>query len=153
VRAIPDPGFAGDDGAVPPELAAALVAYAADPTLRSRTMSVLQHARLLVPVVAVPGEESADMATVLIRRPDGRTALLGFTGADPLRRWNPEARPVPVPARRAAQAALQEGADTLLVDAAGPTTFVVDGEDLAALTSGHTLVEVSGRFGWARLAR
>jgi hypothetical protein len=35
------------------------------------------------------------------------------------------ARPVPVPARTAALAALQDGAEALLVDAAGPVRYLV----------------------------
>lgn len=153
MRAIPDPGFAGDDGSVLPEVAAALAAYAQDPTRHNRTLEVVQHARLLVPVVAVPGEQAHDMATALMRGRDGRTALLAFTGAEPLGRWDAEARPVPVTVRRAAAAAQQDGASALLVDVAGPTMFVVEGEDLVALAAGQTLVEVNGRFGWATPGR
>ena len=164
MRSIPDPGFAGDDGSVPAEVAAALSAYAADPDTRhSATLAVLQHARLLVPVVAVLGEvehdeqglahdKTSDMATVLMTGRDGRTALLAFTGREALGRWDPEARPVPVTADRAAQAARQDGADAIVVDVAGPTMFVVEGEDLELLATGATLVEISGRFGWARPA-
>lgn len=164
VREIPDPGFAGDDGAVPPEVAEALAAYAGDPSAHSATLAVLQHARLLVPVVAIAGEvevdehglasdKTSDMATVLMRGRDGRTALLAFTGAESMQRWDPTARPVPVPARRAAQAARQDGADALLVDVAGPAMFLVEAEDLAALADGHTLVRVSDRYGWATPGR
>jgi hypothetical protein len=164
MRAIPDPGFAGDDGTAPPDVAAALAAYSADTSAANATLAVLQHARLLVPVVAVAGEvehderglardKTSDMATVLIRRPDGRTGLLAFTGAESMARWDPAARPVPVSMRRAAQAARQDGADALLVDLAGPTRFVVEGEDLEALAAGLTLVRVNDRYGWARPAR
>ena len=164
MRSIPDPGFAGDDGAVAPEVAAAMSAYSADPEhLHHQTVSVLQDARLLVPVVAVLGEveydeqglahdKTSDMATVLMRGKDGRLALLAFTGKEPLGRWNPEARPVPVSARQAAQAALQDDAAALLVDVAGPTLLVIEGEDLRSLAEGYRLVETGGRWGWARLS-
>jgi hypothetical protein len=163
VRTIPDPGFAGDDGTVPPEVAAALAGYAADRTRHAATLAVLQHARLLVPVVAVLGEveydeqglahdKTSDMATVLMTGRDGRTALLAFTGREALHRWDPDARPVPVTAARAAEAARQDGADALVVDVAGPTIFVVESEDLELLASGATLVQISGRYGWARPA-
>lgn len=164
MHTIPDPGFAGDDGAVPPEVAAALAGYAADRTRHAATLAALQHARLLVPVVAVLGEvevdeqglahdKTSDMATVLMKGRDGRTALLAFTGSEPLRRWDPEARPVPVTVATAARAARQDGAEALVVDVAGPTMFVVEGDDLVQLAEGATLVEVSGRHGWARPAR
>jgi hypothetical protein len=164
-RSIPDPGFAGDDGAVDAGLARALAAYALDPDrLHAATLAVLQHTRLLVPVVAVLGEvevdehglahdKTSDMAAVLMQGKDGRTALLAFTGTEPLRRWNPEARPVPVPVRQAAQAALQDGAAALLVDVAGPAMLVVEEDDLRALAEGQTLVEVSGRYAWVTPGR
>jgi len=164
-RSIPDPGFAGDTGAVDPALAEALADYAADPDGRhAATLAVLQHARLLVPVVAVLGEveyddqglahdKTSDMAAVLMKGRDGRTALLAFTGTESLQRWNPEARPVPVPAQQAAQAALQDGAAALLVDVAGPALLVVEEEDLRELAAGHTLLEVSGRYAWVRPGR
>jgi len=167
MRSIPDPGFPDDTGEAPAALTAALTAYDADPAaLHEATLQVLQDARLLVPVVAVLGEvehdeaglahdKTSDMATVLMRGRDGRTALLAFTGNDALRRWDPQARPVPVPARRAAEAAVQDGAQALVVDVAGPVMFVVETEDLHELAQGHTLVElegVSARYGWLRPA-
>ncbi len=165
MRAIPDPGFSGDDGAADPEVTAALAAYATDPDrLQSATLAVLQHARLLVPVVAVLGEvehddqglahdKTSDMAAVLMRGRDGRTALLAFTGTEALRRWDPEARPVPVPVDKAAEAALQDGATALVVDVAGPSMFVVEEDDLRSLAAGHTLVRVSDRYGWVTPGR
>jgi hypothetical protein len=168
MRSIPDPGFPDDTGEAPAALTAALTAYDADPdALHGATLQVLQDARLLVPVVAVLGEverdeaglahdKTSDMATVLMRGRDGRTALLAFTGSDALRRWDPQARPVPVPARRAAEAAVQDGAQALVVDVAGPVMFVVETEDLHELAQGHTLVELEGvsvRYGWVRPGR
>jgi hypothetical protein len=159
---IAEPAFPGDDGSVPPEVAAALTAYAADPDHRhASTLAVLQHSRLLVPVVAMLGEveydeagrardKTSDMAAVLMQGRDGRTALLGFTGTEPMRRWNPEARPVQVRAADAARAALQDSAVALVLDVAGPTMFVVEQDDLQALADGLTLVEVSGGYGWVR---
>jgi len=165
MRAIPDPGFSGDDGAADPGLGDALAAYAVDPDRRhAATLAVLQHTRLLVPVVAVLGEvehddaglahdKTSDMATVLITGRDGRTALLAFTSSEAMRRWDPQARPVPVPASKAAEAAVQDRASAIVVDVAGPEMFVVEEDDLRALAEGYTLVEVSGGYGWARPAR
>lgn len=164
MRTIPDPGFAGDDGSVAPEVAAALAAYPGDPAgLHHRTLAVLQDTRLLVPVVAVLGEvecdeqglardKTSDMATVLMRGRDGRLALLAFTGNEPLHRWSPEARPVPVSARQAAQAAVHDEAAALVVDVAGPVMLVVEGQDLASLAEGFRLVESAGGWAWARLS-
>ena len=163
MRRIPDPGFPGDDGAVDPAVEAALASYARDPGRYAAALAVLQRSRVLVPVVAVLGEaevdeaglrrdKTSDMAAVLMRGQDGRTALLAFTGTTPLQAWQRDARPVPVTAAQAAQSARQDGADALLVDVAGPVMFVVEGEDLQALAAGYALVEVNGRFGWARPA-
>lgn len=162
MRDIPDPGFAGDDGSASTDVAAALAAYSSDPDRRhTQTLAVLQGARLLVPVVAMLGEvehdeqgmareKTSDMATVLMRGRDGRTALLAFTGLDALRRWDPQARPVPVDAATAARAARQDGASAMVLDVAGPVMFVVGEEDLEPLAEGYTLLEVQGRYGWAR---
>ena len=148
MRSIPDPGFPDDTGEAPAALTAALTAYDADPAaLHEATLQVLQDARLLVPVVAVLGEvehdeaglahdKTSDMAAVMMTGRDGRTALLAFTCSASLEQWNPEARPVPVPASKAALAAVQQEAAALLVDVAGPVMFVVEGEDLIALARG-----------------
>jgi hypothetical protein len=158
VRDLPDARFAGDDGGTSPDLVAALAAYDADPErAHSDVLAVLQHQRLLVPVVAVlgeagdgGGEKTSDMATVLSRGRDGRTALLAFTGVDAMRRWDPAARPVPVSAGTAAAAAVQDGASAMVVDVAGPVLFVVETDDLHELAQGSVLVRVSDRYGWAR---
>jgi len=161
-RRIPDPGFAGDTGEVPAAVGAALAAYAADPRgAYVQVLAALQDARLLVPVVALLGEvehdeaglahdKTSDMAAVLLQGADGRLALLAFTGTASLAAWNPEARPVPVPARVAAQSALQDGAAALVVDVAGPVTVVVEGPDLNGLASGWRLAVVGERAAWIR---
>jgi hypothetical protein len=92
------------------------------------------------------------MATVLLTGRDGRTALLAFTGTEPLRAWDPEARPVPVAAALAARSAAQDGAEALVIDLAGPTRFVIEGEDLTAVAEGWTLARVGDRTAWIRPA-
>ncbi len=169
MRSIPDPGFPGDDGAADPHLAAALAAYDSTPETAaySEVLALLQDARVLVPVVAVLGEveydehglahdKTSDMAAVLMTGRDGRTALLAFTGTPGLVGWNPEARPVPVSVQQAALAAIQQGAAALLLDVAGPVTFVVEDAELDALARGHRLVRVGAGesgvgpgWGWA----
>ena len=162
VRTLPDPGFAGDDGSVAREVTEALAAYDLDPDrAHPATLAVLQHARLLVPVLAVLGEvevdenglardKTSDMATVLMTGRDGRLALLAFTGSEALRRWNPDGRPVPVTVADAARAAVHDGAGALLVDVAGPVMFVVETEDLRALADGFTLMDVGDRHAWVK---
>ncbi len=167
MRAIPDPGFAGDDGSVPPAVTEALAAYDLDPDRRFwDALGLLQDARVLVPVVAVLTEpeggeaeedehglrrdKTSDMAAVLMQGRDGRTALLAFTGTESLQRWRPDARPVPVTMRQAAQAALDDGAAALVVDVAGPVLFVVEDDTLRSLAAGERLVELDGAPAWVR---
>jgi hypothetical protein len=162
-RSLLDTGFGDDDGDVTPEVAAALAAYDADPEgLERQALAVVQDARLLVPVVAVLGEvevgedglardKTSDMATVLMRGPGGRTALRAFTSMLSLQAWRPDARPVPVSVPPAGVAARHDGADTLLVDVAGPVRFVVQDEDLRALAEGYRLTDVAGRLSWTKV--
>jgi type III secretion system (T3SS) SseB-like protein len=178
MRSIPDPGFADDDGGSDPVVAAALAAYdgagqADASSAHLEALAVLQDSRVLVPVVAIlgeledevppgggvaselPREKSSDMAAVLMTGQDGRTALLAFTAMAALDRWarsyaGGEARPVPVPVRQAARAALQDQAAALLVDVAGPVLFVIEGEDLESLAAGHRLVRLDERWAWVR---
>ena len=163
-RRLLDTGFSGDTGAADPALAAALASYAAQPgDGDADVLEALVGARLLVPVVAVLGEvevddaglahdKTSDMAAVLLTGADGRLALLAFTGTEALQRWNPDARPVPVTAELAAQAAVQEGAAALVVDVAGPVTYVAEAEDLQGLAAGWTPARVGGRAAWIRPA-
>jgi hypothetical protein len=149
-RVIPDPGFVDDHGSVAPGVAAALTAYDGGEATYAETLAVLQQARLLVPVVALAHDKSSDMATVLLTGRDGRMALLAFTGLEQLRAWDPQARPVPVDSALAARAAAQDGAEALVIDVAGPTRFVIEGDDLAAVAAGWTLARVGERTAWIR---
>ena len=162
-RSLPDPGFPDDDGAADPAVTTALSAYAAGTGAYVDALASLQSGRLLVPVVAVLGEvevdadglvhdKTSDMAAVLLARPDGRRGLLAFTSAEALAAWNPDARPVPVATATAARAALQEEADALVVDVAGPVRFAIEGEDLRGLAAGWRLTRVGARSAWIRPA-
>lgn len=161
-RTLLGPSSPDDDGAVDPRVAAALQACEVAPDDGERyldALAVLAESRVLVPVVAVLGEvsyddaglahdKSSDMAAVLLTGADGRRALLAFTGTGPLERWDPAARPVPVPIAHAALAAVQEEAAALVVDLAGPARFVVEGEDLQALARGWRIARVGEARGW-----
>jgi hypothetical protein len=174
-RPVPDPGYAGDEGAADPRLGAALAACAADPERAPEVLVALRDARLLVPVVAVLGEVEHDdaglahdktsempvssgvempvsseveMATALLTGQDGRQALLAFTSLETLAAWRPDARPVPVAAPLAARSALQEGAAALVVDVAGPTTYVVEGAMLEGLARGWSLTVTDRGPAW-----
>ncbi|WP_119729792.1 SseB family protein [Thermomonospora amylolytica] len=143
------PQFPDDDGSAHPGLRDALAAYEAGRAGEHAVLAQLPAARLLVPVVAIlteeedvaPGElrreKSSDMATPTLIGADGRRGFLGFTSLETLRRWRPDARPVPVAAADACRAALEEGADALVVDVAGPVPFAVDGLRLHLLAEGR----------------
>ena len=164
-KRITGSGFAGDDGRTDASVAQALTDYASslgtpgESRAHGEVLLALAERRVLVPVVAVLGEvehdeaglahdKSSDMAAVLIQRPDGRRALLAFTGTDAMAAWDPRARPVPVATSAAAQAAVQEDAAALVLDLAGPTRLVVDGDDLRALAAGWRLVRLDDGLGW-----
>ncbi len=158
-RRIPDPGFADDHGAGDPRVAQVLADHRAGTVTSGSVLALLQDARMLVPVVAVLGDvevderglahdKSSDMAAVLVRAADGSTGLLAFTSLETMARWDPAARPVPVTATTAATAAVQDGAEALLVDLAGPASYVVDGDDLTRLAAGWRLVAVREGHGW-----
>lgn len=147
LKNIPDPGFSDDDGAADPALAEALEAWRRDPAEESRVLRALRGARLLIPVVALLGEEetgpdglrrekSSDMAVPTLTAPGGRRALPAFTSTESLARWQPDARPVAVPLPQALGACAQEGADTLVIDMAGPVAYELSGAALHALASG-----------------
>ncbi|MGW7515429.1 SseB family protein [Streptomyces sp. NPDC054796] len=152
LKNIPDPGFADDDGSADPALTEALAAWQAapsDPGTEARLLTALAGARLLVPVVAVLGEseagedglrreKSSDMAVPTLTAPGGRRALPAFTSTAALARWRADARPVAVPLRQALQALAHEGADTLVLDLAGPVTYPLTGPALHALAEGRT---------------
>ena len=158
-KVIPDPGFAGDDGSSDPSVLERLAARRRGEGTSAEVLSALMASRLLVPVVAVLGEveydenglahdKTSDMAAVLVEGADGRRGLLAFTGTDTMKAWNPEARPVPVPARAAAASAIQDGAAALLVNMAGPDPYVVEGEDLVGVASGWTLARMGEQTVW-----
>lgn len=142
-RSVPSTPFDGDDGSADPRIAAALAAFDRGEGGSADVLAALAAGRLLVPVVAVAesvdatgAEKETAMATVLTTGRDGRRGLLAFTCVESLQRWNPEARPSPVPTRSAAEAALVDGAEALVIDLAGPVTFAVDAPDLRSLASG-----------------
>lgn len=161
-RTLLGPSRPDDDGAADAALVAALAGFDAAPEDGERYVDVLAalaESRLLVPVVAVLGEvevdarglaqdKSSDMAAVLLTGADGRRALLAFSGTEAMRRWDPDARPVPVETHHAALAAVQEGASALLLDVAGPVRFVVEGEDLRALARAWRIARAGDARGW-----
>ncbi len=144
-KTIPTHGFADDTGEAAPGLLEALRAVQAAPTpdAEAEAVRAVAAARWLVPVVAVATEvtESAgvtsdtrsDMATVTLTAPDGSRALPMFSSLASLAEWDPAARPVAVTAAAAAQAAVGEGCDVLVLDVASADAVVLRSSMLWAL--------------------
>jgi hypothetical protein len=146
----------------------ALEALAAGTGSEHAALTALAGARLLVPVMSVfahqlasggagePGalaagpaghgagpagreaEKASAMATPAIVGRDGRLALPAFTSLEALRRWQPDARPVPVTAGGVWQSAVQES-QAVIIDVAGPVPLAVEGARLSALASGSPI--------------
>lgn len=146
--------YAHDTGAAPEALAAALAAYDHATGTRLAVVAALQASRVLIPLVAVPGDPSGagseppTMAAVTLTAPNGRQALLCFTSTEAMAAWDAQARPLPVSAAEAARGAIDDGAEALLLDPAGPVRFVLDGVDLEGLAGGWLLGRVGGQPAW-----
>ncbi|WP_017591173.1 SseB family protein [Nocardiopsis potens] len=136
--------FLDDDGSADPELTARLEKYARGEVGDRQVLTALAPSRLLIPVVAVPTEveegagglkrdKKSEVATPVMVGKDGRRGVLAFTSVEAVKRWRADARPVPVPAAEACQAALDEGADAVVVDVAGPVNFAIQGRFLTVL--------------------
>jgi hypothetical protein len=82
-------------------------------------------------------EKSSHMASVSLVAADGRRGLLAFSGVATMATWDPAARGIPAPGRRVAAAALEEGADAVLLDLGGPVRVAVAGTLLRALATGE----------------
>jgi hypothetical protein len=144
-RTLTSQPFAGDDGSAAPALAAALAGGD-----EHAVAEALAAARVLVPVVAVLGEEpapagpsglpadkTADMAVATLVGRDGRRALPVFSSLAALAAWDAAARPVPAEGPRAALSAVADGCDALVVDPAGLRPAVVRRPVLWALAQGR----------------
>jgi hypothetical protein len=163
MRAIPEPAFASDDGSASQQVAEALRRVAEGAGLEV-AIAALCDARVLVPVVALRGDDTGgtdaddgegtvDMAAVFLTGRDGRRALLAFTDLAALAGWDADARPVPVTTREAAQSALTEGADALVLDVAGPVQVPVEGDALRRVADGQRLVPDGDTWAWVRPLR
>jgi SseB protein N-terminal domain len=162
-----DARYRDDHGEADPPVAAALAAYAAGLGGERAVLVALAAGRLLVPVVSVPADmvqadsveaahanepaavaggsngadERSEVAIPSLVGQDGRLALVAFTCADSLRRWQPGARPVPVPASGVFQAAVADSS-AVVIDVAGPVPVTVEGTRLAALAAGRAVPDM-----------
>jgi SseB protein N-terminal domain len=156
-----DARYRDDHGDADPAVAAALEAYAAGLGGEHAVLVALADSRLLIPVVSVladmvsadtvqaarasdpavvpggtnAGDKRSEVAVPSLVGHDGRLALVAFTCADSLRRWQPGARPVPVPASGVFQTAVAESS-AVVIDVAGPVPVTIEGTRLAALAAG-----------------
>ena len=161
VRDLPDPGFAGDDGSADPEVAAALAAYdarpgraarrdaggaAARPAARAGRRGARRGGARRAGAGARQDLRHGDRADAGARRPHGAAGVHQHRGAAPVEARRPAGAGA---VATAAEAAVQDGADAMLVDVAGPVLFVVEGDDLRELAQGPRAGRrVSGRYGW-----
>lgn len=121
----------------------------ADPSVRAALssgnihviMAALVPSRLFIALVAEisgdpsEGDKNSDMSVACLLANDGRLGLLCFTGLDSLSLWNPRARPVPISAPDAAEAALDENAQAIIVDLAGENAATLTLADIVKLSN------------------
>jgi hypothetical protein len=130
-----------DRGEADPELAAALDAWDRGGISEAAMLAALRGARLLIPIVAVAAdntEKLTDMVLPKLVGADGSHAVMAFTSLDAMKRWDQSARPVPVQAPAACEAAVAEGC-ALVVDVGGPVQVVLEGARLAAIATGERI--------------
>ncbi len=147
---VPEPEFADDDGTLQPALGGVLAAYADGLASLRDVAVVLTSARLMTPLVAVLDEveespeglrqeKSSHMASVSLVSPDGRTGLLAFSSVQAMAAWDPHARGIPAFGAKVAAGALEQHADAVLLDVAGPVRVALEGALLRALGTGSPL--------------
>ena len=128
-RAFDASPWTGDDGTAPPAYTEALAAFRAGEAGPEVVIDALRGSRLLVPLLADVGETAetasghifdkrAELALVTVAGPDGRTVLPAFSSAAAMSAWNPDARPVPAPARQVALGAASDGTELVVIDPA-----------------------------------
>ncbi|MGJ3509318.1 SseB family protein [Enemella sp. A6] len=154
-----DRTFSDDDGTADPAVRQVLSAAEGGDT-RAYLDAVVElcGSRLLVPIMAsgdhldATGPEPdrhAEMAAVLLQRPDGEKAMVAFTGVDSMSAWQPDARPIPATLDKVCEAAVQSGANTVLIDLQGPFPFVIADEINQQLAQSRRLVKTTdGGYGW-----
>ncbi len=125
-----------DDGSAPEALIDALRRFRAGEVGEAVVVDAVRESRLLVPLVARQGEAAADLpggathtdaelSIVTVAGPDGRSVMPVFSSVDAMRRWNPQARPVPADAVRVAVAAAGDGTELVVLDPTSETEFVI----------------------------
>lgn len=155
---------ADDDGTAPERVVEAIRRLRAGELGIAEVVAALHPERLLVPLVAVAGDEgigpygqrvdkTQELSIVTVAAPDGRSALPAFTSVAALSAWNAVARPIPIQASRIALAAEAEGTPLVVVDPGSDTQTVVRRPAFRALATGEPWIpafedpEVAEAFG------
>ena len=140
-----------DTGEADPRLATALQRYDGTAATRAEVLAGLAGARVFVAITATstaehvePGtglraESSAELALVSVVASDGERALPAFADTAALRRWRLDVRPAPVTAAHLARAALDDGADAVLLDPSH-AAVVLRRPELQAIADGYVPV-------------
>ena len=149
---IPVSAFAGDQGECPPTVAVALAAFGSGDLGHREMANALVGTRVLLPTQAVLDEaqdvggheveKESHIATAIFRADAGWSGLVVFTSVEHATMWNPDARLIPVTADQAAQTALEESCEALILDFAGPQRVVLAGAPLRALAQSRQAVPV-----------
>ena len=127
--------WAADQGEADPKVCASLESGDINALL-----AALAPSRLFIALVAEiagepsEGDKNSDMSVACLVATDGRLGLLCFTGIDALTQWNPSARPVPISAPDAAEAALDENAQAIIIDLGGIDTMTLILADIVKLS-------------------
>lgn len=148
--------FEGDTGEADPALHEALTSFAEirqdseGDTERafSQLIDALRGARLLVPLIAEAGdygltesgavvEKTQELSIVHVEGPDGRAVAPLFSSVETMGRWNPQARPVPVEAARAALATAAEGLGLMVLDPGSPHVVTLRRGALESIATGN----------------
>lgn len=138
---------ADDDGSAPPALIDVLQRFASQQATQADVVAEIARSRFLIPLLAHLGEsdvnddghlvdKSQELSIVTVTAPDGRRVLPVFSSVDAMKRWNPDARPVPAEAQRVAIAAASEQTDLVVVDPTSETEFVVRRPAVWAIAQG-----------------
>jgi len=149
-RSLAEPAFPHDDGTADPRVRELLAAVSEGHVPPIDAARALRSARLLATVVAVAddvtaggSDTSSHMAVVSMVNDRGEKGLLAFTGVDSLAAWDPAARPVPTLGTAAARAAIDDGAEAVVIDVAGPHRTVLAGAALTVLADELDLERVT----------
>ena len=118
---------AGDSGETEPAVASALSGFSEGVIGVTELVNVLSASRALIPLLTNPGEDFdpnhpvmedkvQELSIVTLVGPEGEAVLPAFTSVEAMKKWNGDARPIPIEMQRVAIAAASEGADRIVVN-------------------------------------